>query len=105
MALEELTLEQQATNDLLAASDSVTLINNLIADTAYTAANASANVLNSIDGNYRHLDIVLARDYVIANNGGANLAVYSTAAASGKAYIVAAKAANNTAAADIDVPA
>ena len=105
MALEELTPEQHATNDLLAASDSVKLINKLIADTAYTAANASTNVLNNIDRNYRHLDIVLARDYVIANNGGANLAVYSTAAASGKAYIVAAKAANNTAATDINVTA
>ena len=103
IARTELTPEQKATQTLASADHSVTLINNLVADTAYTATNATEEVLSSIDRNYRHLNIVLERDYVIANNGGANLAVYSTAANSGKAYIVAAKAANNTAAADIKV--
>ena len=95
IARTELTPEEKATQTLAAADHSVTLINNLVADTAYTANNATEEVLSSIDRNYRHLNIILERDYVIANNGGANLAVYSTAANSGKVYIESAKTANN----------
>lgn len=55
----ELTPEQKATQDLASADHSVTLINNLVADTAYTSATATEEVLNNIDRNYRHLNIVL----------------------------------------------
>lgn len=101
--LTELTPEENATRDLTTAMDSVTLVTRLLEDTSYTAATATAQVLNSIDRNYRHVNLVLNREWVINNNGGANLTPYTESVVAGKAYIVAAKAANNAAAADIEV--
>ena len=91
---EILTNEQKANDDLSSASHSVNLINELISNNNYTAANASKDVLETIDRNYRHIEIVLQRDHVISNSSQ-DLTTFYTAAESGKNYIIAGNNANN----------
>ena len=99
---EELTNEQKATNDLKSAMDSVNLVNKLVSANTYTAENASEQVLNTIDRNYRHCSIVLKREWVIANTTE-DLTPFNNAVTTGKNYIVAANTASNANVANIKI--
>ena len=79
MAKEELTPQQQAENDLRAAMDSVNLINDLIAQNQH-----SEEIDNSVRRNYKHLEIVLERDHIIADTS--DKSALTNAIAAGKAF-------------------
>lgn len=99
---EILTNEERANNDLASAMHSVDLVNELISNNTYTSVNASQDVLETIDRNYRHIEIVLQRDWVISNSSQ-DLTPFNTCATSGKDYIIAAKNANNANASGITI--
>jgi len=90
----ELTPEEKATNDLRAAMDSVDLVNKLVSSSDQNPSNASEQVLNSLDRNYRHVEIVLKREWVVANNTS-DKTPFTSAVTVAKAYITTAKSENN----------
>jgi hypothetical protein len=79
---ETLTPEQQAeqaTNDLRSAMDSVNLINKLVSEGIH-----SEQFDSRVQSNYQHLEIVLARENVIADSS--DKTPYLQAIESGKAF-------------------
>jgi hypothetical protein len=60
--MEQLTPQQMAENDLRAARDSVSLINELIAKNEH-----SEDIDNTVRRNYQHLEIVMQREHIVAD--------------------------------------
>ena len=73
------TPAEQATQDLAAGMDSVNLINKLV-----VANEHSEQIDKSVQVNYKHLELVLARENVIAD--ASDKTPYLNAIAAGKAF-------------------
>lgn len=75
----EKTAEEKAVIDLTAAMDSVNLINELIATGSH-----DDGIDDRVQANYKHLEIVLARDHIIADT--TDKTALTAAIAAGKAF-------------------
>jgi hypothetical protein len=76
---EELTEAQKVQRQISAMGDSVDLINRLIAE-----GNHTVQVHDTVERNYRHLEIMLAKEHI--QNSGADFTPFTAAIAAGKAY-------------------
>jgi hypothetical protein len=78
--LTPLSSEERTALHLKNALDSVTLINQLVSEDV-----RSREIYNRINANILHLEIILARDYIIADS--TDKTVYTDAILAGQAFV------------------
>lgn len=78
--LTPLSSEERTVLHLKNALDSVTLINQLVSEDV-----RSREIYNRINANILHLEIILARDYIIADS--TDKTVYTDAILAGQAFV------------------
>lgn len=67
-------------NIISALNDSVTVINNLI-----FAGEKTENVKKEVERNFKHIDIMLEKDFI--KDSGKDLSAFTAASAAGKSFI------------------
>lgn len=84
MTFEEKTPDQMAEIAIRTATDSVNLVNQLV-----TAGTHSEEIDKLVQANYKHLEIVLARENVISYvaNNSVDVSALNAAISSGKTFL------------------
>ena len=76
----------EAQASVTAALDSVTVINNIVADNEAVAGQTTAEKADDADRNYRHIEIMKEKDWFWNTATTAQKATFTDAITAGKAY-------------------